>query len=218
MGIQEIKDANMHGMTGTKLLIFEAAVDLFYERGYSNVGIRDISDAAGIKSASIYNHFESKDALLEQIYTFFYDNYFDSLPDFDEILALIPTTHPTEVLGKMQMPFANKNVYNMIKKIVLIFEYECNNKQRAKDVVSGIFSINTYRISKALEKMIELDLIEPLNVDLYASVLVRYSLSAASRVEDLRNISLAEWRAGNKLLLSLVKITKKGDALPKVQA
>jgi AcrR family transcriptional regulator len=205
MGTDEITKAESLGITGTKLLIFKAAIDLFYERGYSNVGIRDIADAAGIKSASIYNHFDSKDALLEQIYTFFHDTYFESLPNMEDILALVPTASPYDVFEQMQMPLSNKGMFDILKKIILIFEYEGTNKQRAKDIVSEIFTVNTWRMSTVLEKMVEIGKIEPINVDLFASILVRYTLSAASRIEDLRSLSLSEWRAGNRLLFGLIR-------------
>lgn len=40
---------------------------LFRERGYHQVGMRDIADAAHIKSASLYHHFGSKTELLQAI-------------------------------------------------------------------------------------------------------------------------------------------------------
>jgi AcrR family transcriptional regulator len=40
---------------------------LFRERGYHHVGMRDIADAAHIKSASLYHHFSSKTELLQAI-------------------------------------------------------------------------------------------------------------------------------------------------------
>lgn len=56
---------------GTKERILEAAVDLFSERGYSEVGIRDIARAVGIKESSLYSHYAGKkqlfDAILEDL-------------------------------------------------------------------------------------------------------------------------------------------------------
>jgi len=47
--------------------ILEAAIALFSERGFSTVSQREIAAAVGIKAASIYNHFQSKEAILEAI-------------------------------------------------------------------------------------------------------------------------------------------------------
>jgi AcrR family transcriptional regulator len=47
--------------------LLEAAVVGFAERGYHGVSVRDLTNAVGIKSASFYAHFPSKDALLAEI-------------------------------------------------------------------------------------------------------------------------------------------------------
>lgn len=52
---------------GTKERILEAAIDLFSERGYAEVGIRDIAAAVGIKESSLYNHFAGKKQLFDAI-------------------------------------------------------------------------------------------------------------------------------------------------------
>ena len=43
--------------------IVEAAVDQFHARGFNAAGIKDITDSAGVPKGSMYNHFESKEAL-----------------------------------------------------------------------------------------------------------------------------------------------------------
>ncbi|MFC5746571.1 TetR/AcrR family transcriptional regulator [Actinomadura rugatobispora] len=47
--------------------LVDIASRLFRERGYHHVGMRDIADAADIKSASLYHHFRSKTDLLQAI-------------------------------------------------------------------------------------------------------------------------------------------------------
>jgi len=53
--------------TSNREKILEAAIVLFSERGFSAVSQREIAAAVGIKAASIYNHFQSKEAILEAI-------------------------------------------------------------------------------------------------------------------------------------------------------
>ena len=43
----------------TKEKITETALDLFSQRGYDGVSVRDIARAVGIRESSIYNHFQS---------------------------------------------------------------------------------------------------------------------------------------------------------------
>lgn len=47
--------------------IIEAAAVYFAENGYNNAGMRDIARAVGIKGASLYNHFHSKEEILYAI-------------------------------------------------------------------------------------------------------------------------------------------------------
>lgn len=49
----------------TKALICERALDLFAEKGYTASTMRDIAHGAGMKDASLYNHFSSKRDLFD---------------------------------------------------------------------------------------------------------------------------------------------------------
>lgn len=51
----------------TREKILSTAIELFAEKGFGAVSIREIAAAVGIKGASIYNHFEGKDDILEAI-------------------------------------------------------------------------------------------------------------------------------------------------------
>ncbi|MGW7600488.1 TetR/AcrR family transcriptional regulator [Streptomyces antimycoticus] len=48
----------------TRKAIADAALHLFLERGYDNVGIREIADAADVSTATLFKHFPSKEALV----------------------------------------------------------------------------------------------------------------------------------------------------------
>ncbi|TAK71355.1 MAG: TetR/AcrR family transcriptional regulator [Betaproteobacteria bacterium] len=51
----------------SRQLILDVAAELFHTRGYAETGIRPIADSVGIKTASIYHHFSSKDQIYEEI-------------------------------------------------------------------------------------------------------------------------------------------------------
>lgn len=48
-------------------LILEHAIDVFGTRGYHNVSMDDIADAAGVSKALVYQHFDSKDDLYLEV-------------------------------------------------------------------------------------------------------------------------------------------------------
>jgi AcrR family transcriptional regulator len=48
----------------TRQSIADAALRLFLERGYDQVGIRDIADAADVSTTTLFKHFPGKEALV----------------------------------------------------------------------------------------------------------------------------------------------------------
>ncbi|MGC9342285.1 MAG: TetR/AcrR family transcriptional regulator [Bacteroidales bacterium] len=55
-------------MEGTKDKILEKALDMFGLRGYDSVSIRNLTKEVGIRESSFYNHYTSKEALLDEIF------------------------------------------------------------------------------------------------------------------------------------------------------
>jgi len=64
--------------------IVTAAAGLFADKGVATTTVRDIGDAAGILSGSLYYHFSSKEAIVEEIVR----RYLDELvASYDAVLA-----------------------------------------------------------------------------------------------------------------------------------
>lgn len=66
----------------TKEHILMEATLLFAQKGYAAVSMRDLAEVIGIKPASLYNHFDSKEALWEAVLEHtvdLYKLYFDQL-------------------------------------------------------------------------------------------------------------------------------------------
>ncbi|MDP3034017.1 MAG: TetR/AcrR family transcriptional regulator [Methanobacteriaceae archaeon] len=55
----------------TKAKIFDVSIDLFSEKGFDAVSIREIGRGVGIRESSIYNHYSSKEAILDTILDYF---------------------------------------------------------------------------------------------------------------------------------------------------
>ena len=64
--------------------LVQIAAELFAERGFKATTVREIGDAAGVLSGSLYHHFDSKETIVDEILS----NYLDSLTDsYRQILA-----------------------------------------------------------------------------------------------------------------------------------
>ena len=62
--------------------IIDIAVDLFSKRGFAEVTTREIAAGAGINEATIYKHFESKEALYDAVLEYYSDR---ALAVFDSV-------------------------------------------------------------------------------------------------------------------------------------
>ena len=64
--------------------LLNIAAGLFAEKGFKNTTVRDIADAAGILSGSLYHHFDSKESMVDEILSTFQARLFG---EYDEVLA-----------------------------------------------------------------------------------------------------------------------------------
>ena len=55
--------------------LIEITAELFADRGYKATTVRAIGDAAGVLSGSLYYHFDSKEAIADELFA----SYFDEL-------------------------------------------------------------------------------------------------------------------------------------------
>src|SRR5208337_1562144 len=85
------------GEKETKEKIFDAAVDLFAQKGYDGVSIRDIGRAVGITEAAVYKHYESKEAILESIFAYVEGRIYPRAPEAS-IDALVDSFSAREIL------------------------------------------------------------------------------------------------------------------------
>lgn len=53
----------------------------FQKKGYDSVSLKEIADEVGIKKSSIYGHYDSKEAILMEIF-----DYLSNLLEYDELL------------------------------------------------------------------------------------------------------------------------------------
>ena len=193
------------GMTGTKWDFFVAAIDLFAAKGYTNVSIRDIAKTLNIKAASMYNHFANKDALLQQIYEFCHINYEAALPNLDNLIKLIPTTPPQEILKQLTIPFKRKS-QNLVTKCMQIILEEMDRDKRAAKLADRIFvDVPNSYVKTVLLSMAEQGKIEPIDIDAFIILYASFDIYAVSTSHSKFSLSLEDWLQGHEFLFSIIK-------------
>jgi AcrR family transcriptional regulator len=92
------------GESQTADKVFEIALRLFAEHGYDATSMRRIAAEAGIKAASIYNHYAGKTAILDEALRRFSSEterritYLDEAGYTSELSALTPKTVLTRIM------------------------------------------------------------------------------------------------------------------------
>lgn len=73
----------------TKEKIFAVSLELFSNKGYNGVSVREIAREVGIRESSIYNHYKNKEAILDAIIEYFKSELGQNVMDEEEGLNLI---------------------------------------------------------------------------------------------------------------------------------
>jgi len=110
------------GEKGTKEKIFDAAVDLFAEKGYDGVSVRDIARAVGITESAVYRHYASKDAILDSIFAYVEGRIYPQVPEAS-IDAMIDALSFREILESMPRFMMADQYLAKITRIMLIEMY-----------------------------------------------------------------------------------------------
>jgi TetR/AcrR family transcriptional regulator, transcriptional repressor for nem operon len=63
----------------TEKKILEAALELFFKKGYAATSISEITSSVGMTKGALYSHFKSKDELLHRLFQEYKTNFLDEL-------------------------------------------------------------------------------------------------------------------------------------------
>lgn len=150
--------------TSTKEKIFNVSIDLFSQRGFNGVSIREIAREVGIRESSIYNHYRSKDAIMNSIFQYFKGELIKMRP---------PEARNREDMGQItpevfrRRAHSTLNLFNdpKMEKIFRIISNEQFRDERAKEIVLDYLIREPYSFSKkVIEIMIsngKIDKVDP---------------------------------------------------------
>jgi AcrR family transcriptional regulator len=217
---KDVKASNSQneGKKTTKEKIFDASVDLFSQKGFNAVTVREIAGQAGIREGSIYNHYKNKEAILDAIIDYFKSEFTQSSLSEEESADLMDQGPEVffEVGAKMFMDRINTTQMEKIYRLVCIETYrnekirEFFKKELLKEPLAGwenIFSI-----------MMEKKMIKPVNPRTlayeYWSFAIflffeYYILEYDEDFDSYMNLSLERMINHTRFLLDAVKIEEE---------
>ena len=147
----------------TKETIFEVSLELFASKGFDAVSVREIGRNVGIRESSIYNHYPSKNAILDDIFQCFEKELIKMRPpearNPDKINELTPDVFRERVNRTLNILKTPK-----MAKIFQISTSEQFRDERAKKIILHTLIKEPQQFTqKILEKMVENGTINPVN-------------------------------------------------------
>ena len=109
----------MNKLSGTKELIFDTFIDIASRIGYENANIRKITGEVGIKPASLYNHFENKDKLLEYAYEYYVRHQYDNRARVDVMKRLVETASAKEIIARFTGAFSDEDQKKHMRMVLI---------------------------------------------------------------------------------------------------
>ena len=199
--------------SGTKERILLAAASLFAKNGYFGVSVKDIANVVGIKPASLYNHYESKEALWKAVLERIQELY---LMFFDRLDAVRPHAQTfADLLDNLFFELKEAAQMFMFYGVALV-QSEQFHSGMAADMYHGLlldYSIGF--IKKQFDEFVENGNVEPFDTRAVAT-LVMHSILTLTNVkvhEDMGRWGLysvsAQVDAVRKLILGFVQCSDK---------
>ena len=113
----------------TKQEILEASLDLFSVQGFEATSISQIANAVGIRKASLYSHFENKQAILDALVKDVLEQYeensifarvdWDQSGDTEDKPALTPDAAAQMILGQIRYILHDPHICKARKMLVM---------------------------------------------------------------------------------------------------
>lgn len=170
---QDKKSESSKRDNNTKQRILDIAIDLFAEKDYNSVTIREIAKVVGIKGSSIYNHFESKEEILDAILGYHmsasntvFEGYFEAA----EISSRIEHASIEEVLlSSMLTSFQFMEFPNMDKIFKILSKEQLNNDKIREFFLKEYIVRPREELEKIFQELIVKDMVKQRDAKLLAA-------------------------------------------------
>jgi TetR/AcrR family transcriptional regulator, transcriptional repressor for nem operon len=98
----------------SKIEIIKKIEDLFFEKSFKEVSMQDIANDLGMKKASLYYYFPSKDILILEVLESSFNIYLEFI---NKTIEIWTNENFKELLKKfLYFPEKNKNIFSIINQ------------------------------------------------------------------------------------------------------
>ena len=186
---------------GNRNKILDSTIELLLQKGYENVSMRDIAAKTGIKASSIYNHFQNKEQIIDEVIDIFRNQLTQRrINDYD--IDLTNCDVPSVLLYIMTEPLKLFEDPFLMGIIRVITEGQHHHKGIRYFLVSEMFNKPRDFIKTTLLKLIDMGLIQSLPIDFLVSELQSVFIASFYRISlsgDISRINLNDIYKGLKM-------------------
>lgn len=184
----------------TKQKIFDISIDLFSQKGFDAVSVREIARGVGIRESSIYNHYKSKDAIMDSIFQYFKKELMKMRPPEAKNLEKTDKITPEIFIQRAKLTLKLFKDPKM-EKIFRIISSEQFRDERARKIMLQCLINEPYSFSKkVLEIMLNKGIIVNVDPDIKAvefqytifSLFQEYLLLRSNGADTSKNETLIE--------------------------
>ena len=148
----------------TKQKILDIAINLFAEKDFNSVSIREIAEAVGIKGSSIYNHFHSKEDILDAVLGYHMEA---SNSVFDDYFAMPKICYEAEhmsiefiLLSSMLTSMKFMELPNMDKIFKILSKEQLNNDKIRNFFLQEYIIKPREELEKVFEELIKKNMVK----------------------------------------------------------
>jgi len=170
--------------------------------------MREIAKDVGLNVSSLYNHFASKEEILNSLYDLYTAYWKTVCPDIHEMLHLAETASLDEVRARLDFRF-DPGIEETVNRIFKIAARQISMDPRSERFIKELLLEEVANLLETvLSRMIELDRIEPIDIKTLISLISHFAISASLLNRTSFEVGKHGWHTGLNMLFSLIRPTE----------
>ena len=142
----------------TKQRILICAAGLFASKGFTETSVRELAEIVGLNGASIYNHFSSKNAILDYILEDYLEQVRRRHDDMSLLSYLRDNPTPDGIISYMLLSFPENKRDYYLKVLCVILQEQHRNPEIRKYVAENFLNNESF-INMVFNALKELNII-----------------------------------------------------------
>lgn len=200
--------------TDTRQLILDAAIDMFSERGYKDVSIRDLAAKVGIKSASLYYYFPSKEDILSTLFDTYNLKAFRLLTysNLDSLRQKVAGMTFEEVVKEFSPILTPEDLATVVKMTRITLREQFSYPRAKAFWGKRVFEETIYRWKYVLDVLVEAGQLPAQDTLLAAEISLRVSISYLVEMAHGRKVPDTEISMSfNRVMKNIFERMQRGE-------